>query len=108
LGEADQRARRVGYRPALADVLRVRALLATRQGRWQEAEVTLEESLALCRAMPYPYAEAKALYVSGQFHAARGEPERACAHFEEALAILSRLGERLYAEHIERALTALG
>jgi tetratricopeptide (TPR) repeat protein/transcriptional regulator with XRE-family HTH domain len=99
-----ERARRVGYRPALADALRIRALLAVRQGRSQEAEAALEESLSLCRAMPYPYAEAKALYVYGQLYAARDEPERARERFAQALAILNRLGERLYAEQIERAL----
>jgi tetratricopeptide (TPR) repeat protein len=107
LREIVERARRVGYRPALADALRIRALLATRQGRWQEAEADLEECLALCRAMPYPYAEAKALYVYGQLHVARGESERARERYEQALAILGWLGERLYAEQVERALAAL-
>ena len=92
---------------ALPDALRVQALWAMRQRRWQEAESALEEALVLSRAMPYPYAEAKTWYVSGQLQAARGEPERARAAFAEALALCHRLGERLYAEHIERELAGL-
>ncbi len=91
----------------LVDALRIKALLATRQGRWEEAEAALKEVLALCQAMPYPYAEAKALYVYGQLHEAKGEPERARERYEQALAICNRLGERLYAERIEGALMAL-
>jgi len=40
-------------------------------------------------------------------HLARGEPEQARASWQAALAILGPLGERLYAEHVERALAQL-
>ncbi len=91
-------------RPALADALRIQALLGIRQHYWGEAQNALEEALALCREMPYPYAEAKALYVYGLLHQARGEPAPARERLEAALVILNRLGERLYAEHVERVL----
>jgi hypothetical protein len=52
--------------------------------------------------MPYPYAEAKTLYISGRLYQAKGEPEQAREQLEEALTILYRLGERLYAHHIEQ------
>jgi predicted ATPase/DNA-binding XRE family transcriptional regulator len=89
------------------DALRVQALLAIEETRWTEAEEALDQTLTLCRAMPYPYSEAKALYVYGQLHTARGEPERAREKFQAALAICDRLGERLYRLHIERALAGL-
>ena len=54
--------------------------------------------------MPQPYAEAQALWVYGQVHEARGEPDLARERYGAALAILNPLGERLYAESIERAL----
>jgi len=92
----------------LVDALRVRAMLAMKQQQWQDAAASLDESLALCRAMPYPYAEAKALYVYGQFHTAKGEPDLAREQYHAALAICERLGEGLYRPHIERALAALG
>jgi len=95
-------------RPALVDALRVRALTLMQKGRWQEAEGALEQALAITRAMPYPYAEAKALYVYGLLHTQKGEPEQAHKGLEASLAILKRLGERMYAEHVEQALAALG
>src|SRR5262249_24921538 len=107
LRDALARARTEDHLLALVEALRLHALLETRQQSWQEAESTLEEALALARAKSYPYAEAKALYVYGQLDASRGEPEQARQHFEQALAICARLGERLYAEHIERALLEL-
>jgi len=88
----------------LVDALRVEALLEMKRARWQEAVDALDESLTLCRAIPYPYAEAKALYVYGRLHAAKGEPGRAREQYEAALAICEGLGEGLYRPQIERAL----
>jgi tetratricopeptide (TPR) repeat protein len=88
----------------LVDALRIKGLLAARQRRWEEARAVLDEALTLCRAMPYPYAEAKALYVFGQLYAARGEPVRAREQYRAALAICERLGEGLYRSHIKQSL----
>ena len=104
LAECLRHARERRYHVLLADALRIQALLDLRQGRWQEAEAALDEALALTRSMPYPYAEAKTLYVYGDLHAAQGNVERGRDHYEAALAILGRLGERLYAEQVEQAL----
>jgi tetratricopeptide (TPR) repeat protein/transcriptional regulator with XRE-family HTH domain len=104
LQQALQRARTYDLRFALVAPLRTQAWLAIRQERWTDALAALEEALGLCRAMPYPYAEAKALYVSGLLHRARGKPDRACERWKEALAICNRLGEGLYRPYIERAL----
>jgi tetratricopeptide (TPR) repeat protein len=89
----------------LPDALRVRALWAMQQQKWDEAKKALDEAIGLCREMPYPYAEAKARYVSGQMWAARGKQAQAQAQFKEALAICQRLGERLYGEAIAQALS---
>jgi tetratricopeptide (TPR) repeat protein/transcriptional regulator with XRE-family HTH domain len=91
----------------LVDALRIKALLATRRNAWQEAEDALEESLALARPMPYPYAEAKALWVYGNVEVAREHLTAARARLEQALAICERLGEGLYRPHIERELWRL-
>jgi tetratricopeptide (TPR) repeat protein len=80
------------------------AILFLRLHRWQEATEQLEQVIASCRRLPYPYAEAKALYVYGQLHVAQGEQDSARMRFAAALTILSRLGERLYAQQIKRAL----
>jgi tetratricopeptide (TPR) repeat protein/transcriptional regulator with XRE-family HTH domain len=92
------------HRLVLVDALRVQALLLLRRARWREAEATLEQSLELCRVMPYPYAAAKALFVWGQMETARGNSEQARERYLAALAQLDDLGERLYAAHIEQAL----
>jgi transcriptional regulator with XRE-family HTH domain/tetratricopeptide (TPR) repeat protein len=100
-------ARRLEQRRALADALRISALIASRMGRWPEAAAMLEEAVALPQAMPYPYAEAKARYVYGQFHMARSEPDLAREQYIAAVAICERLGEGLYRPHIERNLSDL-
>jgi tetratricopeptide (TPR) repeat protein/transcriptional regulator with XRE-family HTH domain len=91
-------------RLALVDGLRISALIASRMERRPEATAMLEEALALARAMPCPYAEAKALYMDALLYRESGEPTRARERFAEALAICAGLGERLYTERIEQAL----
>jgi tetratricopeptide (TPR) repeat protein/transcriptional regulator with XRE-family HTH domain len=107
LAQAEARARALNLRPALALALRVQALMAIKQARGRVAETALEEALALVRAMPSPYAEVKVLYVYGLLDAVKGKPGRAREHFDAALAICVRLGEGLYAEHVEQAKTAV-
>jgi tetratricopeptide (TPR) repeat protein/transcriptional regulator with XRE-family HTH domain len=94
-------------RLVMSDTLRVRALVALREGSWQDAVDALEDALALSRALPSPYAEAKALYVFGLLHERKGEREQAQERLMAALAILNQLGERFYAEQVERALAGL-
>lgn len=105
--EALDRCRSEHHQLALLDALRVQALLDVRHERWDEAAAALNEALSLARAMPYPYAEAKALFVYGQLHHAQGKPDQAGACYEQGLAICNRLDERLYAERMERALRQL-
>jgi transcriptional regulator with XRE-family HTH domain/tetratricopeptide (TPR) repeat protein len=102
-----ERARAYHYHLWLVDGLWVMAMVRLRQERWEEACALLEEAIALCRAMSYPYAEAKALYIYGHLHAARGESELARQHYQAALTICERLGEGLYRPHVERALADL-
>jgi tetratricopeptide (TPR) repeat protein/transcriptional regulator with XRE-family HTH domain len=108
VGDGLVRARPDNRRVTLVDLLRVQSLISIQRGEWLEAEEALEEALAMSRDIRYPYAQAKALYVHGLLAMAKGEPEQAREHFEQALAICAQLGERLYAEHSERALAELG
>jgi tetratricopeptide (TPR) repeat protein len=89
------------------DVLRIQGLLASKQGHWEEAAEALEEAVESAHAMPFPYAELKTLWVYGQLHAAKGEPEQARSKYKRALAICDRLGERMYGAHIESDLETL-
>jgi tetratricopeptide (TPR) repeat protein/transcriptional regulator with XRE-family HTH domain len=100
-------AKSLDHRLALADALRISALITSRMGRWTEAAAVLEEAVALAHAMPYPYAEAKAHFVYGQFHMARSEPNLAREQYIAALAICERLGESLYRPHVEQAIVQL-
>jgi len=102
LGEVIALAREEGMRPLLADALRVQGLAWIKAHRWEAAEASLEEALALCRSMPYPYHEAKTLYVFGLLSQAKGDQEQARERLEAALTILHRLGERLYASRVEQ------
>ncbi|HEV7128248.1 MAG TPA: AAA family ATPase [Ktedonobacterales bacterium] len=104
---AIERARDGHLHYALTDALRVRAQVALRQGQWAEAQAAVDEGLERLTRMPYPYAEAKLLYVSGQLAGAQGAAVHARERLAAALAILAQLGERLYAERVECALTSL-
>ncbi|MGH2514510.1 MAG: hypothetical protein ACRDHP_02540, partial [Ktedonobacterales bacterium] len=96
------RASATGLRCALADALRIQALVAAHEGRWQDALEGVAAALSLARELSYPYAEAKALYISSQFLIQRGEVERGREQLAAAHAILSQLGEHLYAHGIDQ------
>jgi tetratricopeptide (TPR) repeat protein len=91
----------------LVEALRTEAAVWIQQQRWEEAESALEEALQLSRQMPYPYAEAKLLATYGDQLVARGQPDRARDQYAAALAILHSLGERPYAQRIERTLAEM-
>jgi tetratricopeptide (TPR) repeat protein len=91
----------------LIDALRVRAMLAMRRGQWEEAQRALDEALLRSRETPYPYAEAKALYVYGLLDVAMSQPAHARERYSQSLVILNQLGERLYAPHVAQALEAV-
>ena len=105
--ESRERAIAQEDRLLLLDALRTQAMIAARCGRYQEATQDVNEALALCQAMPYPYAEAKTLWVYGQLDAARGNPVAARKRFKQALTICDRLSEGLYRKYIERDLRHL-
>jgi tetratricopeptide (TPR) repeat protein len=92
---------------SVVGVLHSQARLALRQGRWQEAEQVLAEALVLTQVRHTPYDEAQTLYFYGLLHNQQGETQPARERLEAAIALLHRLGERLYAEQVERALADL-
>lgn len=94
-------------RLTLVDLLWVHALLLLRQSQLRQAAGILKEACTLCRAMPYPYGEARNLYLTGLLHMQKDEPVRARVCLEAALAICDQLGERRYAERIQHVLAAL-
>ena len=107
LALAFRRARAGNHRLALAEALRVQALLALRQERWVEAERALDEGLALAEQMPYPYAEGRLLHLYGRMHGRKGERGPALERLEAALMIFQRLGARRDMEQAQQDLAAL-
>jgi tetratricopeptide (TPR) repeat protein len=105
--QAVRRARAVTYRRGLVEALRVQAMVATRQGRWGDAESSLEEGLSLARSMADPYVEGRLLHVSGTMLARKGQPVPARQRLEEAVAVLRRLGARKAAAQVESSIAAL-
>jgi len=89
------------------DVLRVQGMILARRGRWEEAEEAFREAVSLARTMPYPYAEARALYECGMMHVRREDPQAACQPLQDAVAIFRRLGAQKDLEPAEQALAAL-
>ena len=105
LDEALARARRLGLRPALCDSLIYSAWIARMGGDDVAALSALDEAIALSRALPRPYAEAKARYLCGLLREQAGEWEAAQEQYTAAVEILRGLGERQYAVLAEAALT---
>jgi tetratricopeptide (TPR) repeat protein len=100
--QALRRTRPENLRLALVEALRVRALVAMRLAKWEEAEQALEEGITLARSMPYPYAEARLLHLSGRLHTQVGTPEAAEERLAAALTIFQRLGARKDIDQVER------
>lgn len=89
------------------DVLRVHAMLAIRQERWEDATRQLEEGLAQTREMGMPFHEALLMQERGRMHHARGETALARQSLEASLVLLRHLGARPYAQRVEDTLVRL-
>ncbi len=100
---AVERTRASGQNVTLSEALRVQALVSMRGQRRDDAERSIEEGLALVRAMPFPYGEARLLHLSGLLHAHQ-DPMGAVAQdrLQAALAIFERLGARKAGERARR------
>jgi hypothetical protein len=107
VGQVVTDARSRGDRLALIDALRVQALAAIRQERWDDATQVLEEGISLAHALPYPYAEGRLLQVYGDMYIQKGEADPARERLEAALAIFRRLGAHKDVERTEQALAGL-
>jgi tetratricopeptide (TPR) repeat protein len=107
LADVAARATAVRMRPTLINVARVTARLAVLQGHTSLAARHLEQALASARELRAPYAEAKVLYDWGSLGARMGHTGPVRQHLLASLALLERLGERLYAEQAEVTLAAL-
>jgi transcriptional regulator with XRE-family HTH domain/tetratricopeptide (TPR) repeat protein len=92
----------------LVEALRIAGMVAARRSQWSDAQVALEEALALSQAMPYPYAQARILHTFGLMHLQRRQLELADQSLRAARDICARLGEHLYSKHIAEHLVDIG
>lgn len=110
--EALRRATNSGDRIMLVEAWRIGGMVATRQGRWEDAGHAFQEALGLTRAMGYPYEEGRTLYEWGAMLTCQGAAQgalgetwpRAHERLEAALTIFLRLGARNDAARAEQRL----
>lgn len=95
-------------RVELPDVLRVHAMVAIYQQRWEDARKYLTEGVSLAREIGMPFHEALLLQECGHLHEACGEVVPARQSLEQALVLLRELSAMPYARQVEDALARLG
>jgi ATP/maltotriose-dependent transcriptional regulator MalT len=91
-----------GNRLDLCEALLVRGQVERSQGDLGAATRTLADGLALARAMPCPYAEARLRYARARVFAELGQLNDATRELEVATRTLRQLGARPYLEAAER------
>lgn len=85
---------------------RVDGMIAAARGEYERAAATFDEILDAARTIPYPYAEAYALYEYAMMDLGRGNRDDAMPRLGEALRIFQKLGARPNIDQIQRALTS--
>ena len=86
------------------ETLRIQGVIASRQGRWDEAEDTFKQTLRRSREISYPWGEARALYGLGVMYRRMGAGADAGKHLLRADAIFKRLGAQTYQARVAEAL----
>jgi tetratricopeptide (TPR) repeat protein len=80
-----------------------RGMLASTQGRWDEAARAFEHAVSINRQYGLPYDEAKVLREYGRMYAARngeGDPARASVKLEESAKLFEAVGAQRDVERI--------
>jgi tetratricopeptide (TPR) repeat protein len=86
------------------ETLRIQGVIASRQGRWDEAEDTFRQTLRRSKEISYPWGEARALYGLGLMYGRMGAGADAGKHLRRADAIFKRLGAQTYRARVAEAL----
>jgi tetratricopeptide (TPR) repeat protein len=90
----------------LADLLRIRALIAARSGRWEDARQACDRALELARRGECVRVEAEILLADAQILAGEEKGEQARTRLEQARAIFTRLGAAPAMRRVSQALAA--
>jgi tetratricopeptide (TPR) repeat protein len=107
---AEEVARRGGSRSWLALALRAQGLVYTEREEWEQAEVCLEEALALFQGMGCRWQEGRTLVDLARLYRRRGESgdrERAWQHYQEALNRFEELWARPDVEQVQEEMLGL-
>lgn len=107
LRQAEEAARRIDSRVALADIARFRGMLARLEGDSAEARRYLDESLALTTGSGLEYERAKALAEIGSLHLDEGRTSRAATVLQTACEIFRSLGAVRDAHQTEELLATV-
>ncbi len=86
------------------ETLRIQGVIASRQGRWEEAEDAFQQSLRRSEEISYPWGEARAQYGLGLTYGRMGARADADTLLSRADAIFERLGARTYQARVAEAL----
>lgn len=97
----------LGSPTRVGEALIVKGMVLARKRRWEQAEETLEEAVALHRRLGFVWPEANTLAAWAEMYARKGDIERARSRWDEALALFRRLGARLWIQQAEKALEEL-
>jgi tetratricopeptide (TPR) repeat protein len=92
------------WRGLAAEVHHAEGILATAQGRWQEAEAAFQKAVEINRQYHLPYYEARSLMEWGEMRLSRNGPddrERGMTLLDEALATFQRIQAK---KMVEKAL----
>jgi tetratricopeptide (TPR) repeat protein len=92
----------------LVDALRLRGLIATQRGAWEEAAGHFQRAIQLAREVTYPWGEALALYHCGLMWGRRGELDHARTQLRAARAIFARLGAEPHRAKVDIAVEEVG
>lgn len=104
IGLGLESARRQGNGLARLQWVRLQGMMAARQDQWETAAHCMDEALALTRAVPYPYQEARVLFSLGLIHLQAGDMPQGQQCMEKAGAIFQRLGAQPDLTRTEQAL----
>ena len=84
------------------ETLRMQGIIASRQGRWQDAEDSFKQALRRSTEISYPWGEARSLYGLGLMYGRMGEDPSGC--LSRCDAIFQRLGARTYQARVAETL----
>ena len=89
------------------EALRIQGVIASRQGRWDEAEGYFRDGLQRSEEIGYPWGQARAQYGLGLMYSRMHDRERARACLDSARTMFGRLGAGAYLERTDRAVQAI-